>query len=371
VSTEGDASIAGVLALVEKHGTVVVLARSLEKVAPADARAALHAAGVITAAPAAVSWPCDVRGCSREIRANHDGARRPLVAVCCQVPAACTPVELGFDAVAQQEISVPALVTAACALLGAVVDRASLAKVRERRPLGESRAPVLVASVTAPARDVYWAGSPRDTDLAAWCARRERVAKKALVLVPTGKHVSLDVAARFAAGEQVEVRALSDVLDVRDGALALRDADDSFAPRAVAPELPSEPPSALGIAALLGVTRWEEVRIAQVDGHTVRIEANGKTLLRTFVELGFVDGRKTALVTPTKAWSVLLLFCKQKRIKPSAYREHGAAYGVKKAIERLGSAMRASFGIAEHPIHAYSKRASLWEARFQVAEGKG
>ncbi len=88
------------------------------------------------------------------------------------------------------------------------------------------------------------------------------------------------------------------------------------------------------------------------------------------MELGFVDGRKTALVTPTKAWSVLLLFCKRKRVKRSEYRAYGKAYGVKKAIERLGSALRASFGIAEHPIHAYSKKGRLWEARLQIAEGK-
>jgi hypothetical protein len=123
-----------------------------------------------------------------------------------------------------------------------------------------------------------------------------------------------------------------------------------------------------GLAATLGVTRWEDVRISMVDMQTVSIEANGTKLLRTFVELGFVDGRKRESVSPTKAWSLLLLFCKQQRIKPSEYREFGKPYGVKKSIQSIGVAMRAAFGLDDHPIHSYSKRNSLWEARFRVEE---
>jgi hypothetical protein len=359
-------SLAELLTLVEKFGTVVVSARSLEKLAPVDARAALHVAGVILPAPAAPTWPCDVRGCSREVRANYDGARKPLVAICCQAPPVCSPVELAFDDVAQQEVSVEALVVAACTLLGAAIDRASLAKVRERRPLGEARAPILVATLAESRTDVLWASSPRDTDLALWCARRERIERKTLVLVPTTNHVPFEVASRFARGEQVEVRALDDLLEARDGRLALR-ADAAAPPPPTAQ--PTALPTAPGIAALLGATRWEEIRITVIDGHTVRIEANGKSILRTFVELGFVDGRKRDVVTPTTAWPLLLLFLKKGgRIKPSAYAEHGKAFAVKKAVERLGVAMRQSFGLAEHPIHAYSKRAHLWAARFLVAE---
>jgi hypothetical protein len=183
------------------------------------------------------------------------------------------------------------------------------------------------------------------------------------------KRVALDVAARFAPGETVEVRALGDLIEVRDGKLALfrdvRPTTDPFrsTPPVVEPAMPRAP----GIAALLGATRWEEIRLTVVDGHTLRIEANGKTLLRTFVELGFVDGRKRDVVTPTSAWAVLVLFCKEGRIKPSAYREVGKPFGAKKAIERLGVAMRASFGLAEHPIHQYSKRSRQWETRFLVA----
>jgi hypothetical protein len=371
VTAASGASIAGVLSLVEKHGTVVILARSLEKVASVDARAALHAAGVIAAAPAAPSWPCDVRGCSREVRSNHDGARKPLVAVCFQVPAVCTPVELGFDDVAQQEISVEALLVAACALLGASVDRAAMAKVRERRALGESRAPVLVAAVPeAPqARDVFWAGSPRDTDLSAWCARRERAARRTLILVPTAKYVSLEVASRFARGEAVEIRALDALLEVRDGKLALVPDDGARIEAVPAPApAPAPAPIAQGIAALLGATRWEDIRITVVDGHTVRIEANGKGLLRTFVELGFVDGRKSDIVTPIASWGLFVLFCKKGRLKPSAYGEQGhKPFGVKKAIEKIGESLREAFGLADHPLHAYSKRSHLWATRFKIA----
>ncbi|MGO8997400.1 MAG: hypothetical protein ACLQVI_29140 [Polyangiaceae bacterium] len=364
----GRSSFAGVLSLVETHGSVVVFARSLETLASANARAALHAAGVIASAQPAPTWPCDVRGCSREIRGNYDGAKKPLVAVCCQAPAVCTPVELGFDEVAQSQVSVEALLVAACALLGATVDRAGLAKVRERHAIGELRAPVLVATLDEPRRDVFWAGSPRDTDLSAWCARRERASRRTLVFVPTPKYVPLDVLARFARGEVVEVCALDDLLEARGAKLALVDEARRPAPK-LAPPPVAAAPAAPGLAALLGATRWEEIRISVVDGHTVRIECGEKKLLRTFVELGFVDGRKTDVVTATTAWSMLLLFCRTGRIKPSEYSAHGKAYGAKKVIERLGIAMRGSFGLAEHPIHEYSRRGGLWEARFRVAEG--
>jgi hypothetical protein len=67
----------------------------------------------------------------------------------------------------------------------------------------------------------------------------------------------------------------------------------------------------------------------------------------------------------------LLLFVKKGRLKPSAYAEvsRDKPFGAKKAIERIGKAMRASFGLAAHPIHSYSKRARLWEARFLIADG--
>jgi hypothetical protein len=84
-----------------------------------------------------------------------------------------------------------------------------------------------------------------------------------------------------------------------------------------------------------------------------------------------VDGRKKDVVTPTLAWALLVMFCKKKRLKPSAYPQAGKAFGVKKAVERIGASMREAFGLVEHPIHSYSKTARLWEARFRIAEGAG
>src|SRR5580704_11887366 len=95
-----------ILALFESHGTSVVFTREMDALAPFDVRAALHAAGISTPAPSAPTWPCDVRGCSRDVRANYDGARKPLVAVCGHAPPVCMPVELAFDEVAQQKLSV-------------------------------------------------------------------------------------------------------------------------------------------------------------------------------------------------------------------------------------------------------------------------
>ncbi|HEY2510659.1 MAG TPA: hypothetical protein VGI39_07380, partial [Polyangiaceae bacterium] len=222
MSEGGGSSLEEVLALLEKHGPAVHPARTVEQAASIDVRASLHLAGVITAAPAAASWPCDVRGCARELRSSYEGARRPLLAVCSQAPAECMPVELGFDDVAQQQLSVEALVVAACGLFGARIERASLARLRDRLPLGESRVPILVATINRLTTDVFWVGSPRDTDLAAFCMRRERVARATLVLVPTARHVPPEVSARFARGDYVELRSLADWLEVREGRLAAR-----------------------------------------------------------------------------------------------------------------------------------------------------
>jgi hypothetical protein len=367
VTSADDGSLVGVLALIERHGTSVLLSRNVEALASIDTRAALHAAGVLVPARPAPTWPCDVRGCSREVRANYDGARKPLVAVCSQAPAECAPVELGFDDVAQQQVSVDGLVTAVCTLLGATIDRGALAKVREPHAVGEVRAPLALGATANPAADLFWLGSPRDADLSAWCARRERAELRTIVLVPTTKNVPLEVAARFCRGEIVEVRALADVVEVRDAKLALA---GPTRPALVAMTTSPPPAPSAGIAAILGVTRWEEIRLLVVDGLTLRIEANGKSMLRSFVELGFVDGRKRETVSPNTAWALLLLFCKHARIKPTAYREIGKSWAVKKAVERLGLAMRASFGLADHPIHKYSKTKHLWEARFLVAEAE-
>jgi hypothetical protein len=71
-------------------------------------------------------------------------------------------------------------------------------------------------------------------------------------------------------------------------------------------------------------------------------------------------------VSPTTAWSLLLLICKKQRIKPSEYREFGKPNAAKKAIQEIGVAMREVFGLDDHPIHSYSKRNRVWEARFCV-----
>jgi hypothetical protein len=364
------ASLRGVLTLLERYGSVVVPAGDLDELASGEARAALHASGVISSAAAAATWPCDVRGCSREVRSNHDGARRPLVAVCCQAPPACAPVELGFDDVAQKALAADVLVGAACALFGARADAAALAKLREPRALGDACAPALVAASTEPPRDVFWVGSPRALDLGGFCARRERVLRGTLVLVPTADRVPPDVAARFAPGEHVEVRALADTLTVREGTLAAVQGHAVRPPPSEAPEPePALPPAAHGIAAVLGVQAWRDMRISFVDGTTVRIEAKGKTLLRTFVELGFVDARKRQIVTPVTAWALLLAFCKKGYVKPSEYGALGKPYGAKKAMEGLNRAMRASFGLEERPIAQYDKRRGQWTAKFRVAGG--
>lgn len=349
------------LSMVEKHGSVVLLSRTLEQLAPLDARVALHTRGVLTAAEAAVSWPCEVRGCSREIRSNYDGAPRPLVAVCFQVPAACVPIELGFEDISQQRVSPAALVSLSCTLLGATEDPASVATLDEVHPLGGTRAPVLVATTRSPARDVFWTGTPRDIELAAFCARRERVQRRTLLLVPTARWVPLEVLARYARGEKVEVLSLADLLTLRGSEIVLATGESAPAPLFST----RPPPGMAGIAAQLGATRWEDIRITMVDENTVRIEANGQSLLRTFVEMGFVDKRKKKSVTSVTGWKVLLLLCAKGVLRPSEYQQFGKQWAAKKGIESMRAQLQLAFGLQEDPLLSYLTR-SGWRPRFRV-----
>jgi hypothetical protein len=366
---EGDSresgSLARFFALVEKHGNVVLLSRSLEEVASLDARIALHAGGVLAATEPVASWPCDVRGCSREIRANYGGARKPIVAVCCQAPPVCEPLELGFEDVSQQRISIEALVRAICALLGAEVNATAIAGVNARHPIGGNREPVLVGATRSPVvRDVFWAGTPRDTDLGAFCTRREHVKRRTLVLVPTERYVPLEVAARFARGERVEVLSLADSLEVREGAIALVKGDG-----APTPLFSTRPPPGIaerdGLATLLGAARWEDIRILAVDEHTVRIEAGTEAVLRTFVELGFTDTRKKEGAKPVTGWHVLLLLCHKGVLRPSEYRQFGKQWGAKKGIEDMRRRLRLAFGLEGDPLLSYLTRTG-WRPRFRV-----
>jgi hypothetical protein len=284
-------------------------------------------------------------------------------------------VELGFDDVAMQSVSLEALVRAVCVLLGAEgaesAKTAAAARLREdgARAFGEERAPVAVGA--ARDRDVFFARAPRDMDLAAFCARRERLARATLVLVPTARWVPLEVASRHAGGEKVEVLALEDALEIRDGSLALVGRPVAPAPgptkarakaKAAAREARRASP---GIAALLGVTAWNQIRMAEVDGHTLRVEGNGKSMLCTFVELGFADGRKNS-VEPIIAWSVLMLMVAKGRMMPSEYARFGKRWAPKKGLEKLRVLLCAAFGLEPDPIQRYFSKTG-WVPKFRVA----
>lgn len=353
--------LAALLAFVEKHGSAVVPSRTLDAMVDVDARVALGAAKVLASAPAIATWPCEERGCSREIQSNG-GARRPLVAVCSRARADCEPVELGFDDVAQQRIAVDALLVAACALYEMHVEGEALRTLRERQAIG-AREPLLVAgAVRSRDRDLFWVGSPRDTDIAAFGARRERVKRKTRVLVPTMRHVPLDVASRYAHGEHVEIVALVDLIAVRDGKLALAEE---------APTVGAAPTrKGQGIAAELGATKWEDIGFVLVDGHTLRIEAVagagvGAVLLRTFVELGFSDARKRDELVPIIGWSVLLLILRKGHLRPSEYAEFGKAYAVKKGVEVVRRLLKTAFGLKGDPFLPYRSDVG-WAPRFRV-----
>lgn len=359
----GPGGLSSFLALVEKHGATTLPSRALARLVPLAERTALTAAGVLAGAEAVTSWPCDVRGCGREIRANFAGARKPLVALCSQAPPVCAPVELRFDEVSQQQVSVRALVELACALLKADSDPDALTMLNASHPVGRAPLPARVATL-ARGREVFWTRAPRDLDLGAFCARRERVKRRTLVLVPTTRHVPLETAARFASGERVEILALDDLLAIRAGAIVLREtlSRDPARPSLRAPSSPG------ALAATLGVTRWEDMRLLFVDEHTLRIEGTRETLVRSFVDLGFIDGRKKDVV-PVISWHVLLILCLKGVLRPSEYARFGKQWGAKKGLGDLRRRLRGAFGLESDPLLGYLTRMG-WRPRFRVAPSR-
>ncbi len=116
---------------------------------------------------------------------------------------------------------------------------------------------------------------------------------------------------------------------------------------------PAREPS---LAALLGATSWEEIRITVVDGFTVRIGCRRRAVLRTYQDLGLYGGHTRG---PTRKWELLVAICEGHGT--FAWRDFGTFHAASQAVSVLRRQLRDAFGIAGDPFFGWD---GGWKARF-------
>src|ERR1019366_7427294 len=112
---------------------------------------------------------------------------------------------------------------------------------------------------------------------------------------------------------------------------------------------------------LLGLAkRWTELRICLVDRTTVRVDAGGRCLRCTYVDLGMAHGGNRK---PTLAWEVLEELCQhQGRFRTSRL---GNASATRQLLHRVGRDLQELFGIHGSPFHRYRSDCG-WKSRFEA-----
>jgi hypothetical protein len=115
-------------------------------------------------------------------------------------------------------------------------------------------------------------------------------------------------------------------------------------------------PRADGIAALVGATAWNQIRITVVDGHTVRISCGRTTVRRTYRDLGLHAENSRE---PTKKWTLLLAICAEHGT--FRWKDFGSFHAVSQATSVLRGKLKEAFGLEEDPFHAF---ANGWRAKF-------
>jgi hypothetical protein len=236
------------------------------------------------------------------------------------------------------------------------------------KALPSSSEPLLLGAerASSPARDVFLALRPRDDSFPLFLALRERAARPALVLVPTSRAVTADLATRFAPGAHVEIEILEDTLVVRDGAIArvppLRLVKLTEDPATSTPANPART-----IAAEIGATSWAEIKITVIDGHTLRIQKGQRAIRRTYIDLGLASKGNRE---PTRKWALLLAICAGHGT--FRWKTFGTFDAAKNTIAILRKALRETFGIEDDPFHEFTF-AFGWKAKFhassEIADG--
>jgi hypothetical protein len=344
-------------------GTVVYRRAFLAEVLPAADLPVLRAAGLVRAAPAAATWPCDRGGaCHRQVCPSPRGSATPLYAACDDGGAedACPSIDLAHDDVAQESVAVADLVKTLRALYrleGSA--RAPSAIGPEPFALGEE----LVGEIR---RDVFLVLDAAKPVLPHFLAVRERAARPTLVLVSTAHRLAPETATRYAPGAHVEVELLEDALAVRGDKVVRAGNLRLVAPKPL--EL-AEPVTAVRkrkgmtaptgrIAEEIGATSWSAIKITVVDGHTVRIQNGKATIRRSYIDLGLAShGNRN----PTDKWKLLLLLCAGHG--KFRWKDLGTFATARNAVYVLRKALKESFGLEDDPFHKF-RAVDGWRAKF-------
>jgi len=213
----------------------------------------------------------------------------------------------------------------------------------------------------AAAAPLGWMGAGKDAREVLLCARppgglAKALARKraTLVLVPTARHLTPELRERHAPGAVVTLEALEEALVPLGGRLVRRAAIAPDAPETGA--APVQP-----VIRLLGLAkRWSELRICLLDRTTVRVDAGGRCLRCTFVDLGMAHGQSRR---PTLGWEVLEEVCQNEgRFRTTRL---GDATATRQLIHRVGRDLQELFGIDGSPFHRYRSDCG-WKTRFEA-----
>ena len=213
----------------------------------------------------------------------------------------------------------------------------------------------------AAAAPLGWMGAGKDAREVLLCARppgglAKALARKraTLVLVPTARHLTPELRERHAPGAVVTLEALEEALVPLGGRFVRRATIAPDAPETGA--LPVQP-----VIRLLGLAkRWAELRVCLINSTTVRVDAGGRNLRCTFVDLGMAHGQSRR---PTLAWEVLEEVCQhQGRFHTSRL---GNANATRQLLHRVGRDLQELFGIDGSPFHRYRSDCG-WRSRFDA-----
>ncbi len=365
-------SLRAYFAAIESGATAVARADLARELTPAELDA-LGRARLVKAGTPFTSWPCDqaTSGCGREIVPDGGSAFLGVCEGSCEQEDRCLDVPLDAGALARAMLDLGALAAALRALYR--LERAGPSRAsRPAEPCAEpADEPACLGEERSPerTRDVFFAARPSAPVLAAFLEARLRVAREALVLVPTARAVPSEIAARHAPGARVEIEILEDAIAVRQGKLsretrlrlvpppadALAPNDAPEAPKAV--RKPNAPPAPTGLAAQIGATKWSQIKITAIDGHTLRIQCGQTSVRRTYLDLGFGGANRE----PIEKWKIVIAICEGHG--SFRWKQFGAFNAVKNSVYVVQRMLKHAFGLADNPIRPYDG-ALAWQAKF-------
>jgi DNA-binding response OmpR family regulator len=116
-------------------------------------------------------------------------------------------------------------------------------------------------------------------------------------------------------------------------------------------------PIAGGLAKEIGASRWKDIKITAIDGHTLRVQCGKQTVRRTYVDLGFAGANRE----PIKKWAVLLALCAGHGT--FRWKRFGSYDTAKNAVSVVQKLLKEAFSLEENPIERHSV-ANAWRARF-------